>query len=77
MKTKTLLASLALPGLVISQPVSAATQSIGSDPAARIASPAGESEALRGKPLLVIILVFLAIGGLIIALTDDSEPESP
>jgi hypothetical protein len=77
MKTKSLLASLAVAGLVIAQPASAATRAIGSqDIAERIGSPAGESEKLRGKPLLIILLVLLLAGGLVL-LIDGDDPVSP
>jgi hypothetical protein len=78
MKTKTLLASMAVAGLVIAQPASAATRSIGSqDAPERIGSPAGDSEKLRGKPLLIILLVALLAGGLVVLLTDSDDPVSP
>jgi hypothetical protein len=78
MKTKTLLASLALAGLVIAQPASATSRSIDSQAAAeRIGSPTGESENLRGRPLLFIVLVFLAVGGLVLLLSDGEDPVSP
>lgn len=78
MKTKTLLASLALAGLVIAQPVSAASRSAApQDTAERIGSPAGESEALRGRPLLIILLLFLAVGGLVVLMSDGDDAVSP
>jgi len=78
MKTKTLLASLALAGLVIAQPASAASPSIAPQATAeRIGSPTGESEEMRGRPLLYIVLVFLAVGGLILLLSDGDDAVSP
>ena len=78
MKTKTLLASLALAGLVMAQPVSAASRSIGSlDAAERIGSPADEAESLRGSPLLIILLLFLTFGGIVVLVSDGEDAVSP
>ncbi len=78
MKTKTLLASLAMAGLVIAQPASAATRSIDSvDSAERISSPLGESEELGGSPFLLILVVFLAVAGLGVLMSDGDDPTSP
>jgi hypothetical protein len=83
MKTKTLLASLAVASLAVAQPVSAATRSSDSLPsrgvqsteaADRIGSLTDESEELRGRPLLLIILLFGTIAALILALTGNKSP---
>lgn len=77
MKIKTFLASLALAGFVIAQPVSAATRSIDTlDNAERIGSLDGESEALGSSPILWIVLLAILIGGGV-ALASDGDPESP
>ena len=77
MKTKTLLASLALAGLVAAQPASAATRSadslpqVGAQPATsadRAGSIVGESEEL-GRPLVWIVVLFLIVGRIIIIAT--------
>jgi hypothetical protein len=79
MKTKTLLASIAVAGLVVAQPVSAATRSADSvpqtgvqsaDAADRIGSITGESEdAIRGRPLLILLLLFGGLAALLLALS--------
>jgi hypothetical protein len=61
---KKLVASLAVASLVVAQPLAAATRSSESLPssgvqsAERVGSIAGEAEAVRGKPIFVIALVF-------------------
>ena len=85
MKTKTLLASMAVASLAIAQPVSAATrsadtlprtgvQSIG--PSDRVGSLAGEAEELQGRPIVVIVLVFAVLAALVFALSGNKEPAS-
>ena len=83
MRTKTLLASMAVASLAVAQPVSAATRSADSLPSAgvqpsvtseRIGSIAGESEELRGRPLLLIILIFGSLAALVAALSGGKSP---
>jgi hypothetical protein len=82
MKTKTLLASLALASLVVAQPASAATRSADSLPqtsaqpatsADRAGSIVGESEEL-GRPIIWIIALAAIIGVIIIATSDSDSP---
>lgn len=74
MKTKTLIASLAVASLALSQPVAAATRSYdslpsqgvqSSVPADRAGSIAGETEAMRGSPMIIILLVFGVLAALL------------
>jgi len=83
MRTKTLLASMAVASLAVAQPLSAATRSSESLPqkgvqssvsADRVSSIAGESDDLRGRPLLLIILLAGGLAALIIALSGDKSP---
>jgi hypothetical protein len=76
MKTKTLLASLAVAGLAIAQPLSAATRSADSLPqrstqsmavADRAGSLADESEEMRGKRVIPIALIALILAAIILA----------
>ena len=76
MKTKTLLASLAVASLAIAQPLSAATRSADSLPqrgaqstavADRAGSLAGESEELRGNPVIPIVLIAIVVAAIILA----------
>jgi hypothetical protein len=76
MKTKTLFASLAVASLAIAQPLSAATRSADSLPqrsaqsmaaADRAGSLAGESEELRGSPVVPIVLITVIIAAIILA----------
>jgi hypothetical protein len=76
MKTKTLFASLAVASLAIAQPLSAATRSADSLPqrgaqstavADRAGSLAGESEELRGNPVIPIALIALIVAAIILA----------
>ena len=76
MKTKTLFASLAVATLAIAQPLSAATRSADSLPqrsaqsaavADRAGSIAGESEELRGSPVVPIVLIAIVIAAIILA----------
>ena len=78
MRTKTLLASLAVASLALAQPVSAATRSFQSLPesgaqsaraADRTGAYADESDELRGRPILAIVLVFGAVAALILAVS--------
>jgi hypothetical protein len=84
MRTKTLLASMAVAGLAVAQPLSAATRSADSLPSAgiqpsvtssdRVSSIVDESEDLRGKPILLIILLAGGLAALIAALSDGKSP---
>jgi hypothetical protein len=72
MKTKSLLALLAVGGLVVAQPALAATRSYESLPASSAAVPADrsasivtESEALRGSPVIPIVLVAVILAALL------------
>jgi hypothetical protein len=82
MRTKTLLASLAVASLAVAQPLSAATRSVDSLPqgavqsnttAERIGAYSDESEDLRGQPLLLILLLFGVVGGLILAVSGGNK----
>ena len=82
MKTKTLLASLALASLVAAQPVSAATRSADSLPqtsaqpatsADRAGSIVGESEEL-GRPVIWIVVLFLLVGAVILGTSGSKSP---
>ena len=82
MRTKTLLASMAVASLAAAQPLSAATRSFESLPesgvrsADRVGSISGESEAeeIAGNPLLVVVIVFVVVGALILALSGNKSP---
>jgi len=83
MKTKTLLAALAVSGLALAQPAAAATRSFESlpkagapvDSAARVATVTGESETLvGGLPIWLIFLVFAAFTAAVAASTGDKSP---
>lgn len=82
MRTKTLLASMAVASLAMAQPLSAATRSYESLPetgvrsADRVGSISGESEAeeVGGSPILVVGIVFLVVAGLILALSGNKSP---
>jgi hypothetical protein len=83
MKTKTLLASMAVASLAFAQPVSAATRSSDSLPrsgvqstaaAERIGSLEDEAEDLTGRPLLLILLLFGTIAALVFALSGSKSP---
>lgn len=74
MKTKTLIASLAVASLAVSQPLAAATRSYESvpsqgvqaaAPADRAGSIGAEAEAMRGSPMIVILLVFGLLAALL------------
>ena len=74
MKTKTLFASLAVASLAIAQPLAAATRSADSLPSAqsmavadRAGSLAGDSEELRGSPVIPIVLIALIVAAIILA----------
>lgn len=82
MKTKTLLASIAVAGLAFAQPLSAATRSADSlprtsvqttDTADRTGSLTGEAEDLQGKPFLLLILLFGGLAALLLALGGNSD----
>jgi hypothetical protein len=71
---KKLVASLAVATLVVAQPLAAATRSSESLPshgvqttqaAERAGSITGESDALKGSPIIIIGLVFLVLAGLL------------
>jgi len=82
MKTKILLSSLALAGLAMAQPVSAATRSANSLPqvgapatsAERAGSIYGEAEEIGSSPLLIVFLLFAVVGGIIIATSGSKSP---
>ena len=83
MRTKTLLASLAIASLAVAHPVSAATRSVDSLPQSgavtsdvgeRVGSVSGEAEDLRGRPLLLVILIAAIVAALIAALSDGKSP---
>jgi hypothetical protein len=82
-RTKTLLASMAVASLAVAQPLAAATRSVDSLPqsgvqsteaADRIGSINGEAEDVRGRPLLLILLLAGALAALIIALSGSKSP---
>ena len=82
MRTKTLLASMAVASLAAAQPLSAATRSFESLPesgvqsADRVGSISGESETeeLGRSPFLVVALVFVVVAALILALSGNKSP---
>jgi hypothetical protein len=83
MKTKTLLASMALASLALAQPVSAATRSSDSLPqrgvqatqsVERAGSLAGEAEDVRGSPLVVILIITAILAALLLATTGGKSP---
>jgi hypothetical protein len=83
MKTKTILASMAVASLAMAQPVSAATRSVDSLPrtgvqstaaAERVGSIGEEADELRGRPLLLILLIGGALAALILALSGGKSP---
>lgn len=85
MKTRTLIASLAVASLAVAHPAAAATRSYESIPAngVQTAAPAdragsilGEAEEGRGKPIFVIGAVFLVLA-LILILAAGSGGKSP
>jgi len=83
MRTKTLLASMALASLAVAQPLSAATRSSDSLPdrgvqassvsVDRVGSVTGESEELS-RAFLLIILLFGGVAALILALSGNKSP---
>ena len=83
MKTKTLLASMAVASLAIAQPLSAATRSADSVPqrgvqssqaADRIGSTTDEAEELRGNRFLPIVAVALIVALLILLSSGNKSP---
>ena len=82
MRTKTLLASLAVASLAAAQPLSAATRSFESLPdtgvrsADRVGSISAESEAeeIGRSPVLVVGIVFIVVAALILALSGNKSP---
>ena len=83
MKTKTLLASMALASLALAQPLSAATRSSDSLPqrgvqatqsVERVGSLADEAEDVRGRPAVIIIIIAAIIAALILATTGGKSP---
>jgi hypothetical protein len=80
---KKLVASLAVATLVVAQPLAAATRSSESLPSPgvqttqameRVGSITGESEAVRGKPIIVIGLVFLVLAVILAAAGGSDSP---
>ena len=83
MKTKTLLATVALASFALAQPVSAATRSSDSLPRAgaqpsisieRVDALTEESDALRGNPWLWIILIFGSVAAFIALVSNNKSP---
>ena len=75
MKTKTFVASLAVAGLIVAQPLAAATRSYESlpahgvqsaQPADRVGSIGTEADALTGSPVLVIVLIAGVLAALLL-----------
>jgi len=75
MKTKTFFASLAVAGLLMAQPLAAATRSYESLPAHgvqsaqaadRVGSIGTEAEALKGSPIALIGILFVVLAGLLV-----------
>ena len=78
MKTKTLLSFLALAGVAIAQPLSAAARSADSLPQVeRTGSVSGEAEGINGSPLIWIVALFAIVGLIIIGTTSGDDPVSP
>jgi hypothetical protein len=85
MKTKTLIASFAVASLAVAQPAAAATRSFESLPsnglqtadAERTASPLADAEAVRGKPVIVILLVAGVLAALLLALGSSNDTNGP
>ena len=83
MRTKTLLASMAVASLAVAQPLAAATRSVDSlpqsgvqsaDASDRIGSISGEAEDVRGRPILAILLVAGVLAALILILSGSKSP---
>ncbi len=84
MKTKVLLASLAVSGLALAQPAAAATRSFESIPAAGVQTPTAaertgaaieESDELRGRRGIWAVFVALGLAALlVILLTGEKSP---
>ena len=83
MRTKTLLASMAVASFAAAQPVAAATRSADSLPqsgvqstesADRIGSISGEAEDVRGRPIVAILLVAGVLAALILILSGSKSP---
>ena len=83
MRTKTLLASMAVASLAVAQPLAAATRSADSLPQSGVQSTAaadrtgsihGEAEDVRGRPILAILLVAGLLAALIVALSGSKSP---
>ena len=81
MKTKTFIASLAVAGLLVAQPLAAATRSFESlpahgvqsaQPADRVGSIGTEAEALTGSPVLVIVLIAGVLAALLLVAGSSS-----
>ena len=77
MKTKTILASLAVSALAFAQPAAAATRSYESIPASGVKSSAtaragatvGEAESLRGAPVVPIVITFAVLAAIVLLLS--------
>lgn len=83
MKTKSLLASLAVASLALAQPLAAATRSSDSLPsqgvqstsaAERAGSIGTEAEAIRGQPILLIVLLFGVLAALLAVSSGGKSP---
>ena len=83
MNKKTLLATLAVSALVLSQPAAAATRSFESVPAQgaksavaaeRLGSITSESEEVAGRNIWLILVVFGIVAAIIAATTGSKSP---
>ena len=84
MKTKTLLATIAVAGLTVAQPLAAATRSAESlpvsgvqaaQPVERVGAVNAESEELVGAmPLILILGMFLAVAAIVLASSGNKSP---
>ena len=75
MKTKTILASLAVSALALAQPAAAATRSYESIPATGVTAPARagaaveDADSLRGAPVVPIVITFVVLAAIILLLS--------
>lgn len=78
MKTKTVLSSLALFGIAMAQPLSAAARSTDLPPQVeRVGSTYEQSEGINGSPIIWIVALFAIAGLIILATTSGDDPVSP